>query len=146
MDATGANEAAKAAIGTLKDSVAIGKEGGKLVSDVQADSHAVILQQQRMRERERSRLDHQGSAQEQRAYQRFTAQADEAKATETLKAHILKVHGVSGWSDFLKAKAEIEAADKLAGEQVSDDEHKMADATWWCFAVGALIAYFLVAS
>jgi hypothetical protein len=144
MDATAASAGAKAAIGTLKESIAVGKEGGKLVADVQADSHAVILQQQRMRARERSRLDHQGSAQEQRAYQRFTARAEEAKATEMLKAHILKVHGVAGWSDFLKAKAEVEAADKLAGEQVSDDEHRMSDMTWWCFAAGSLLAYLMV--
>ena len=31
MDATGVNEGAKAAIGTLKESISIGKEGGKLV-------------------------------------------------------------------------------------------------------------------
>ena len=29
------------------------------------------------------------------------------------------------------------------GELVSDDEHKMDDMMWWCFAAGALIAYLL---
>lgn len=143
MDATGVNEGTKAAIATLKESIAVGKEGGKLVTDVQADSQAVITQQHRIRERERHRQDQLGSQQEQKAYHRFLSQHEELKATENLKAHILKVHGVAGWDAFLKAKAEVEAQDKEEKELVSEDEHKMADVTWWCFAAGALLAYLI---
>jgi len=143
MDALGVNEAAKAAISTLKDSIAIGKEGGALVSDVQADSHAVIVQQQRIRERERHRQEQLGSQQEQKSYHRFINQQEELKASEDLKTKILREHGVVGWDLFLKAKLEIEAQDKLESEHVSDDEHRMNDLTWWCFAVGALIAFLI---
>ena len=143
MDATGVNEGAKGAIGTLKESISIGKEGGKLVADVQADSHAVILQQRRIREHDRRRQEQLGSLQEQRAYQHFVAKQQEHKTTEDLKRHILKEHGVTGWSEFLKAKADIEAQDKLEASQVSEDENAMNDATWWCFAAGALIAYLI---
>ena len=143
MEATGANEAAKATIATLKESIAVGKEGGDLVVSVQADAHAVILQQHRKRENDRRKQEHLGSQQEQKAYHRFLAVQDELKATQTLKAHILKAHGVRGWDEYLKAKAEVEAQDKAEGELVSDDEHKMDDMMWWCFAAGALIAYLL---
>ena len=143
MDAAGVNEGAKAAIGTLKESIAVGKEGGKLVADVQADSHAVILQQRRIREHDRRRQEQLGSLQEQRAYQHFVAKQQEHKTTEDLKRHILKEHGVAGWAEFLKAKADIEAQDKLEASKVSEDEHAMNDATWWCFAAGALIAYLI---
>jgi len=143
MDAAGVNEGAKAAIGTLKESIAVGKEGGKLVADVQADSHAVILQQRRMREHDRRKQEQLGSQQEQRAYQHFTAKQQQLKTTEELKRHILKEHGVAGWGEFLKAKADIEAQDKIEASKVSDDEHAMNDATWWCFAAGALIAYLI---
>jgi hypothetical protein len=143
MDAIGVNTAAKAAIGTLNESIAIGKEGGKLVASVQADSHSAILQQQRIRDRERHRQEHTGSLQEQKAYQKFSAEKEEAKATEDLKQHILKIHGVAGWADFLKAKAAVEAQDKEESEHVTDDELHMADITWWCFAAGAFIAYLI---
>jgi hypothetical protein len=143
MDATGANTAAKAAISTLNDSIAIGKEGGKLVASVQADSRSAVLQQHRIRDRERHRQEHIGSQQEQKAYQKFSANKEEAKATEDLKQHILKVHGVAGWNDFLKAKAEVEAQDREESAHISEDEHKMADVTWWCFAAGALLAYLI---
>ena len=143
MDAAGVNEGAKAAIGTLKESISIGKEGGKLVADVQADSHAVILQQRRIREHDRRRQEQLGSLQEQRAYHHFVAKRQEHKTTEDLKRHILKEHGVAGWAEFLKAKAHIEAQDKLEASKVSEDEHRMNDATWWCFAAGALIAYLV---
>jgi hypothetical protein len=143
MDAIGVNGAAKAAISTLKDSIAIGKEGGTLVSDVQADSHAVIVQQQRIRERERHRQEQLGSQQEQKSYHRFISQQEELKASSDLKVKILREHGVVGWDLFLKAKLEVEAQDKLESEHVSDDEHRMNDATWWCFAIGALIAFLI---
>lgn len=143
MDAAGVNDGAKAAIGTFKESIAVGKEGGKLVADVQADSHAIILQQRRMREHDRRRQEQLGSLQEQRAYHHFVAKRQEHKTTEDLKRHILKEHGVAGWAEFLKAKADIEAQDKLEASKVSEDEHHMNDATWWCFAAGALIAYLI---
>jgi hypothetical protein len=144
MDATGVNEGAKAAIGTLKESISIGKEGGKLVEGVQADAHAVILQQRRIREHDRRRQEQVGSQQEQRAYQHFVAKRQELKNTEELKRHILKEHGVAGWAEFLKAKAHIEAQDKTENAQVSEDEHRMNDLTWWCFAAGALLAHLIV--
>lgn len=143
MDATGVNAGAKAAIGTLKESIAVGKEGGKLVADVQADSHAAVLQQHRIREHERRKQEQLGSQQEQRAYQHFTVKQQELKTTEDLKRHILKAHGVAGWDAFLKAKADIEAQDKLEASKVSEDELRMADVTWWCFAAGALVAYMV---
>ena len=144
MDAAGVNEGAKAAIGILKESIAVGKEGGKLVADVQADSHAVILQQRRIREHDRRRQEQLGSLQEQRAYHHFVAKRQEHKTTEDLKRHILKEHGVAGWAEFLKAKAHIEAQDKTENAQVSEDEHRMNDLTWWCFAAGALLAHLIV--
>ena len=57
---------------------------------------------------------------------------------------IIKEHGVTGWADFLKAKSDIEAQDKLEASQVSEDEKAMNDATWWCFAAGALIAFLII--
>lgn len=144
MDATGVNEGAKAAIGTLKESISVGKEGGKLVEGVQADAHAVILQQRRIREHDRRQQEQVGSQQEQRAYQHFATQQQELKNTEELKRHILKEHGLPGWNAFLKAKADIEAQDKTENAQVSEDEHRMNDLTWWCFAAGALLAHLIV--
>lgn len=144
MDATGVNSGAKAAIGTLKDSIAIGKEGGKLVADLQADAHNAILQQQRIRDRERQKQEQLGSQQEQKAYHRFLAKKEEVAATEELKKHIIKTHGQTGWTDFLKAKTEVEMQDKLDSKNMSADEHKMQEMTWLCFAVAAIIAYLLV--
>ena len=143
MDATGVNESAKAAISTLKGSIEVGREGGKLVTEVQAESQAVIAQQHRIRERERHRQEQLGSRQEQKAYHRFISQREELKATEDLKARILREHGVVGWDAFLKAKAEVEAQDKIENEHISDDELHMADVTWWCFAAGAFLAYLI---
>ena len=144
MDATGVNSGAKAAMGTLKESIAIGKEGGKMVADLQADAHNAVLEQQRIRDRERRKQEQLGSQQEQKAYHKFVAKQEEIKATEDLKKHILKTHGPAGWNEFLKAKLEVETQDKLDSKNVSNDEQRMSEMTWWCFAAGAAIAYMIV--
>ena len=144
MDASGVNTGAKAAISTLKESISIGNEGGKVVSDLQSDMHRTILQQQRMREAERHKHEQLGSEQEQKAYTQFINKSKQGKATEELKAHIIKVHGTKQWDEFLKIKAEVEAQDKLDEKLIHTDEQKMKDLVWWCFAAGAILAYFIV--
>ena len=144
MDATGMNAGAKAAIGTLKESIAIGKEGGKLVADVQADMHAAINKQQQQRQKERRQQQHAGTHQEQKAYQRFLEVSQETKDSAELKSTILKNHGTKGWEEFLKIKAEVDKQEKEDAKAMGSDEQRLHDAMWWCFGAAATIAYFVV--
>ena len=144
MDATGVNAGAKAAIGTLKDSIEIGKEGGKLVADIQNENYNIINQQQRLRETARHKLENLGSEQEQIAYRQFLNKSKQGKATAELKEHIIKVHGIKEWEEFLKIKTEVEKQHDTDQAAIHTDEQKMTDLMWWCFAASSLIAYFLV--
>jgi hypothetical protein len=144
MDASGVNAGAKAAIATLKESVAIGKEGGKLVAEMQADNYHVINQQHQKREAERHKLETLGSEQEQIAYAQFLSKNKRGTATAELKAHIIKVHGAKAWEEFLAIKTEVEKQYQIELNSIHSDEQKMKDAMWWCIAAGALVAYFLV--
>ena len=144
MDASGVNAGAKAAIATLKESVAIGKEGGKLVAEMQADNYHVINQQHQKREAERHKLENLGSEQEQRAYTQFLNKSKQGIATAELKAHIIKVHGAKAWEEFLTIKTDVEKQYQIELNSIHTDEQKMTDAMWWCIAAGALVAYFLV--
>ena len=146
MEADGFNVGAKAAIGTLKDSIAIGKEGGKLVADIQQDNHNVIREQQLRRTAERHKLENLGSEQEQQAYQQFINKSKQGKATAELKQHITTVHGAKAWDEFLIIKKEVEKQYALDQKNIHSDEQKMKDAMWWCFAAAAFIAYLLVAA
>lgn len=145
MDASGANAGAKAAIGTLRDSLAIGKEGGKLVGDIQADMHNSVMSAQRAREKARRATDNLGSHQEQEAYRKFLEREDKAKATAELKAHIIKTHGVKAWDEYLKIKLEVEKQDLEEAKLVKSDEDKINDVFWWCIAAGCLISCLVVA-
>lgn len=145
MDATGVNAGAKAAIGTLRDSLAVGKEGGKLVADIQADMHSSVVQEQRKRAKALREQEQLGSRQEQTAYKKFVDQEDHAKATEELKAHILKTHGTKGWEEFLKIKLEVEKQDIEEAKLTKSDEDKINDVFWWCMAAGCVVSCMAVA-
>ena len=144
MDASGVNAGAKAAIATLKESVAIGKEGGKLVAEIQSDNYNVINQQHQKREAARHKLENLGSEQEQIAYTQFLNKSKRGIATAELKAHIIKVHGAKAWEEFLAIKLEVEKQHEIELNSIHTDEQKMKDAMWWCFAAAAAVAYFLV--
>jgi len=144
MDASGVNAGAKVAIATLKESVAIGKEGGKLVAEIQADNYHVINQQHKKREAERQKLENLGSENEQRAYTQFLNKSKQGIATAELKAHIIKVHGAKAWEEFLVIKLEVEKQHQIELNSIHTDEQKMTDAMWWCIAAAAIVAYFLV--
>jgi hypothetical protein len=144
MDASGANAGAQAAIATLKESVAIGKEGGKLVAEIQSDNYNVINQQHQRRQAERHKLENLGSEQEQIAYTQFLNKNKQGTATAELKAHITKVHGAKAWEEFLAIKTEVEKQYQIELNSIHTDEEKLNDAMWWCIAAGALVSYFLV--
>lgn len=144
MDPTGVNSGAKAAIGTLRESLAVGKEGGKLVGDIQADMHSAVVQEQRKRAKALKEQEQLGSRQEQTAYRKFLDREDQTKATAELKAHITKTHGPKGWDEFLKIKAEVEKQDLEELKLIKSDEDKINDLFWWCISAALVISYFLV--
>jgi len=145
MDPTGFNAGAKAAIGTLRESMAVGKEGAKLVTDIQADIRSTVVEQQRNREKERQKQANLGNEQEQRAYRKLLNKHAQEKASNDLKEHILKEHGKNVWQDFLKIKTEVELQDKADAKLMHKDEEKVNEVFWWCFAISSILVYFLVA-
>ena len=143
MDPTGINAGAKAAIGTLRESMAVGKEGAKLVTDMQAEMHAVVNQERQKRAKALKEKEQLGSQQEQTAYRKFLDRARIAKDTADLKAHIIKTHGPKSWEEFLKVKAEVEKHDLEEARLVKNDEDKIQDLFWWCIAIACVIVYFI---
>ena len=144
MDANGFNVGVKAALGTIKEGIAVGKEAGKLVEDMQAGMHKVVNAQQQQRVQERKREEQLGSIQEQKAYRQFLDKQKAAIAAATLKADIIKTHGKAGWDEYLKEKAIIEKQDLADKDAIMDDKTKLQMLAWWCFGVATIIAYFLV--
>ena len=144
MDPTGVNAGAKAAIGTLRESMAVGKEGGKLVADMQAEIHAAVNQEKQKRAKALREKEQLGSVQEQTAYRKFLDREQTAKSTADLKIHIVKTHGAKGWEEFLKIKIEVEKHDIEEAKLVKTDSDKINDLFWWCIAAAGVIAYFMV--
>ena len=144
MDAAGFNVGAKAALGTIKESIAVGKEAGKLVEDMQVGMHKVVNAQQQQRVQERKKEEQLGSLQEQKAYRQFLAKQKAAVAAAALKADIIKTHGKAGWEEYLKEKAIIEKQDLADKNSIMDDRTKLQMLAWWSFGVAAVVAYFLI--
>lgn len=144
MDPSGVNAGAKAAIGTLRESMAVGKEGGQLVADMQAEIHSAVNQEKQKRAKALKEKEQLGSRQEQTAYRKFLEREQTAKATADLKLHIIKTHGAKGWEEFLKIKTEVEKHDIEEEKLVKNDEDKINDLFWWCIAAACAIAYFMV--
>lgn len=144
MDATGFNVGAKAALGTIKDSIAIGKEGAKLIQGIRGDNQAEVATQQKARVQARKQEQNMGSWQEQKAYNRFIEVTQNTKASADLKESIIKNHGKKGWEEFLRLKAEIEKQDADDAIAIHTDEDRIANLAWWCFGIAAIIVYFLV--
>ena len=143
MDANGFNVGAKAALGTIKESIAVGKEAGKLVESMQVDAHKLVSAQHQQRLQEKNRQEHAGSIQEQKAYKKFVEKEKLAKETAELKATILKTHGKAGWDEYLKVKTQVEKEDVAEAKAISKDENKIKALAWWCFGAAAVIVYFL---
>ena len=145
MDPMGFNSGAKAAIGSIRESMAVGKEGAKLITDIQADMRSTVVEQQRNREKERQKQANLGNEQEQRAYRKLLNKQAQEKASNDLKEHILKTHGSKAWQDFLKIKTEVEIQEKADAKLMRKDEQKVSEVFWWCFAASSILTYFLVA-
>ena len=144
MDAAGFNVGAKAALGTIKESIAVGKEAGKLVEDMQVGMHKVVNAQQQQRVQERKKEEQLGSLQEQKAYRQFLAKQKAATAAAALKADIIKTHGKAGWEEYLKEKTIVEKQDLADKNSIMDDRTKLQMLAWWSFGVAAVVAYFLI--
>jgi hypothetical protein len=143
MKPTEINAGAKAAIGTLRESMAVGKEGAKIVTDIQAEMHAVVNQERQKRARALKEKEQLGSQQEQTAYRKFLERARAAQDTADLKDHIIKTHGPKSWEEFLKVKAEVEKYDIAETQLVKNDKDKINDLFWWCMAAAFVIVYFI---
>jgi hypothetical protein len=143
MKPTEINAGAKAAIGTLRESMAVGKEGAKIVTDIQAEMHAVVNQERQKRAQALKEKEQLGSQQEQTAYRKFLERARAAQDTADLKDHIIKTHGPKSWEEFLKVKAEVEKYDIAEARLVKTDEDKINNLFWWCMAAAFIIVYFI---
>ena len=143
MDAAGFNVGAKAALGTIKEGIAVGKEAGKLVEDMQVGMHKVVNAQQQQRVQERKKEEQLGSLQEQKAYRQFLDKQKAATAAAALKADIIKTHGKAGWEEYLKEKAIIEKQDLADKDAIVSDRDKLQMLAWWSFGIAAVVAYFL---
>ena len=104
MDAPGFNAGAKAALGTIKESIEVGREAGKLVEGMQSDVRAVVAQQHQQRLQAREQAEQLGGRQEQRAYRRFMELEADLKNTvlegemEELKTKAIDQENVRGSS------------------------------------------------
>ena len=141
MDPNLSNAAAKAAISTLRESINIGKEGAKIVTDIQADNHKFLMQEKRKRELGRAAEEKLGSIQEAQAYKTYLNRIAEAKATEELQASIIQKHGEQGWKDYLKVKDEIVKRGSDERKAMSDDNASMIALAIASFIVACIIVY-----
>lgn len=141
MDPTGVTSGVKSAISTLKDAYAAGQEGGKFISDVQQDNLKVVAQQQKQREIERKKQSQVGSYQEQKAYNKFLEDREAAKASENMKAQIIKNFGPKGWDDFLKAQSDIKRIAAEDAKSISKDTAKIHSLFWCCMIAALIVAY-----
>ena len=67
-----------------------------------------------------------------------------AKASENMKAQIIKNFGPKGWDDFLKSQSDIKRIAAEDAKSISKDTAKIHSLFWCCMIAALIVAYAMM--
>jgi hypothetical protein len=142
-DLFGITEGAK----TLSGSLDSAREGSKqLTKSIEgAQQEAVDLAKQRAQERIRSARETELRKQNAliRALDEWKRKKQISDEEANLKINFVKKYGAKEWDALLKIKLDIENLERKNNEEYKHDLKAIRRVQFYCFAVAALIAYYL---
>jgi len=142
-DPFGITEGVKTLSGSLDASREAGKKLSKNIEDIQKDGLAVAQQkaQERIRERREAELIKQNAL--IKALEDWKKKKQISDEEAKLKIDFVKKYGAKEWEAVLKIKLDIENLQRKDNEEFQHDLKEVRRVQFICFAVAALIAWYL---
>jgi len=142
-DPFGITEGTKALAQSIDSARQGSKQLSKSIEGVQKD--AVDLANQRANERIRARLEAEFKKQNAliKALDEWKRKKQISEEEARLKIDFVKKYGAKEWEALLKIKLDIENLERKNNEEFQHDLKEVRKVQFYCFAVAALIAWYL---
>ena len=142
-DPFGITEGAKTLSGSLDSAREGSKQLTKSIEGIQKD--AVDLANQRAQERIRARREAEFKKQNAliKALEEWKRKKQISDEEANLKINFVKKYGAKEWDALLRIKLDIENLERKNNEEYQHDLKAVRRVQFYCFALAALIAYYL---
>jgi wobble nucleotide-excising tRNase len=117
----------------------LGKEGAKIVTDVQSENHRAVLNEQRKREAERRAKEKAILELEFKAFDKFQKEEERKRMISEMEGQIVEQYGKGGLARVKELKEEIRKQDEEDKKLMKKDEEKINDMFWWVVGVTSLM-------
>jgi len=142
-DPFGLSEGAKTLSGSLDASREASKKLSKSIEDIQQDGIDVAQQKANERRRALREAEHKKQTALIKALEDWNKKKQISDQEAKLKIDFVKKYGAKEWEALLKIKLEIENMERKANEAFQHDLKEVRKVQFYCFAVAALIAWYL---
>ena len=142
-DPFGINEGVKTLSGSLDASREASKGLTKSIEGVQQDGIDVAQQKANERRRALREAEHKKQTALIKALEDWNKKKQISDQEAKLKIDFVKKYGAKEWEALLKIKLDIENMERKANEAFQHDLKEVRKVQFYCFAVAALIAWYL---
>lgn len=142
-DQFGFLEGAKGVSSSLNASREVGKELSKSIADTQKEASDLAVQRNQERRRELKENEIRKELFLKRVLIQWEREEQVRREEARLREEFLKKYG-KRWAEVEALKAKLEKQEKELQKAFDSDLAKAKWAQFWCFAVAAWIAYFIV--
>ena len=142
-DQFGFSEGAKALSGSLDSSRQASKQLSKSIEDIQKDGTEVAQKQAQDRIRARREAEFKKERALIKALESWKHKKQISDEEANLKINFVKKYGAKEWEAVLKIKLDIENMERKDNEEYQHDLKAVRRVQFYCFAVAALIAWYL---
>jgi hypothetical protein len=130
-------------IKTLQNAQKLGKDAGKLVTDIQSDMEESIQKEHKARITAKLSEAVRKASMEVKAVEKFESKVKHEQELAKLKADTIRKYGKDAWIKVEAEKSIIEKERQAELTAMDIDRHKQIDVFCWCITAAALITYFL---
>jgi hypothetical protein len=124
-----------------------GKEAGKIIGSSIEDAQKEVYETAQKKAQERIRARREAELKKERALIRALEEWKRKKQMSdeeaNLKIDFVKKYGAKEWDAVLKIKLDIENLERKDNEEYQHDVKEVRRVMWMCFALAALIAWYL---
>ena len=142
-DPFGLSEGAKILSGSLNASRESAKQLSKSIEGIQQDGLDVAQQKANERRRALREAEHKKQTALIKALEDWNKKKQMSDQEAKLKIDFVKKYGAKEWDAVLKIKLDIENLERKANEEFQHDLKEIRKVQFYCFAVAALIAWYL---
>ena len=142
-DPFGLSEGAKILSGSLNASRESAKQLSKSIEGIQQDGLDVAQQKSNERRRALREAEYKKQTALIKALEDWNKKKQMSDQEAKLKIDFVKKYGAKEWDAVLKIKLDIENLERKANEEFQHDLKEIRKIQFYCFAVAALIAWYL---